>query len=937
MASLNAQISFSDHSSLLQKTNLTSGIAVAVADMNADGLDDVVRLDSARSLSIEYQSPNGEPFTSFTYGSVPGRAWAIAVADVNNDGFNDILTGGRYDDVKVLTAIDNAAAYNLAMLPGETIFVQGANLADIDNDGWLDVFACHDDGESRIWGNNGDGTFAQANDWIDMKTVPVSDNSGNYGSVWTDFDNDGDLDLYIAKCRINVNNPDDPRRINALFVNDGKGNYAEAADRFGLKIKWQSWTSDFQDIDNDGDLDCLVTNHDYNLQLLENDGAGHFTDISEAAGITGLNGEFLQGIMRDFDNDGFVDILTAEPTHLLRNNGDKTFSQISHPFGNSLGTLACGDLNHDGFPDLFAANPCNINSFPCNQPVLDKLWINGGDTSHHFLAVTLEGTTSNRSAVGARLEIHGDWGIQIREVRSGESYGIMNSLTQFFGLGKATAVDYLVVRWTSGTIDVVKNPAIDQFLTLSEGSTCTLPAFDLQTDGDLVLCPGEPPLTLSAPAGYDYLWNNGATSPGITTALPGNYSVIIVDSLGCAAKSNPLLISTDPDETPGIAASGETTFCQGKGIVLTAQSGTDYTWSDGTTGDTLLATGTGDYFVINHGICGDFTSDTLHLDMLPAPAPLVKDTTIATPQPVTLVAQGNAPRWYDSPGAGATPIATGDTLVTPEITETTTFFVEDVYTYGGESFEAGMKEHQGTLFNGNNFNGQLLFDVEQAFTLQQVTVTTDSAGIRVVELRNTAGDVLQADTVDLPAGETVIDLGFFIQPGTGYRLTTNQAMNQATLGTNSPRLRRSDLGVLYPYVTPGVLRITGTNFGAGFYYYFFNWKIQLETTDCSSERIPVTVTLEPSSVRETLPFGSLTLMPNPSDGHFFLDILPVQGGKTALTLCDAYGRPVLEQSFETTSHRSQTVRIDAAYLPPGLYFLIVKTGERIGKAKLAVK
>jgi hypothetical protein len=91
------------------------------------------------------------------------------------------------------------------------------------------VFACHDDAAGRIWGNDGSGALQESNNWIDLATVPASDNSGNYGSVWSDIDNDGDLDLYIAKCRQGVNDPSDPRRINALYINDGAGNYTEAA------------------------------------------------------------------------------------------------------------------------------------------------------------------------------------------------------------------------------------------------------------------------------------------------------------------------------------------------------------------------------------------------------------------------------------------------------------------------------------------------------------------------------------------------------------------------------------------------------------------------------------------------------------------------------------------------------------------------------------
>ena len=86
---------------------------------------------------------------------------------------------------------------------------------DIDNDGVLDVFGCHDDALSRMWRGGEDGTLVPAPEFIDLtdydySEYPDTDHSGNYGTVWTDFDSDGDIDLFIAKCRQFVNDPNDP-------------------------------------------------------------------------------------------------------------------------------------------------------------------------------------------------------------------------------------------------------------------------------------------------------------------------------------------------------------------------------------------------------------------------------------------------------------------------------------------------------------------------------------------------------------------------------------------------------------------------------------------------------------------------------------------------------------------------------------------------------
>jgi hypothetical protein len=928
---LTGQIAFSDKTYLLDNPNgFTSGIAVAIADMNGDGLDDIVRLNNAAQLNIEYQTLNEQVFTHFNYGMVPGEAWAVAVGDVNNDGYCDVMTGGYYDGVKVLTAINNGTGYESATMPGAGIFVQGANFADINNDGHLDVFACHDDGESRIWGNTGTGAFVSADNWIDMATVPVSDNSGNYGSIWTDFDNDGDNDLYIAKCRQGVNDPEDPRRINALFVNDGTNKYSEQAAEFGLKIKWQSWTADFQDIDNDGDMDCLVTNHDYNLQLLENDGTGHFKDISEAAGIARTGG-FLQGIMRDFDNDGFMDIITAEPTYVFRNNGDKTFTEISNPFNGQIGTLAAGDLNNDGFIDIYAAYACGINN-PCGQP--DKMFINEGNDNHYF-GVRLKGVQSNRMGVGARIEIHGAWGVQIREVRSGESYGIMNSLTQYYGLGQETEIDYVVVRWPSGMVDVLANPTADQVLEIEEGKTCTAAGFNLEVSGPTDICPGQS-VTLTAPAGMTYLWNNGSVSQTLTVDQPGNYKLLALDALGCVAVSNLVHVSYIEVEIPFITWVGDTSLCEGNSVVLQAENGASYIWSNGETANEITVSATGNFTVTSPTVCGDVTSEPVHVSVYPAPPPAAENADVFdAPSAITLTAQGSSPHWYDDPTA-IDPLYIGNDFVTPVIGETTTFWVEDLHNYGGGNYETGMPEHQGTLFNGQNFNGQTLFNVSQRMILRQVTVYTDQAGGRVVELRSSSDVVLQSDTFDIPAGITTLDLDFLVEPGNQYKLTTNTAYNLASLGTQSPRLRRSDEAVAYPYETPGVMTITASNFGNGFYYYFYDWQVEAVGTQCVSERIPVVVTFHPNHLNDFAEVGNLSISPNPSSGQFRLEIEAKESGEANFTVSNVTGRALAQGSFFVNEGGSNTQIVDLQGFAPGMYLLQVHMNGHTGRLKLLV-
>ena len=246
-------VSFSTQNNLLTTQNF-SGVAMGVVDLNGDGKDDILRYNQGNFLQVEYQTNPNQTFAHSNIGQVSGSSeWSTCVADVDKNGFNDILVGGAYDNLKLFYNAGGGSNYNAQTINNSNIFVQGSNFADIDNDGWADIFACHDDAESRKYRNNQNGTFSFSPGLINTTTNPISDNSGNYASMWTDYDNDDDLDLYISKCRSGVDNPNDPRRINMLFQNDGNNNFTEVADQANLKIGAQSWVADFADIDNDGD------------------------------------------------------------------------------------------------------------------------------------------------------------------------------------------------------------------------------------------------------------------------------------------------------------------------------------------------------------------------------------------------------------------------------------------------------------------------------------------------------------------------------------------------------------------------------------------------------------------------------------------------------------------------------------------------------------
>ncbi len=490
-ADANAMDPFVESTDLLNNTAVASGAPIAIADMNADGLDDVVRLDGTRFLQIEYQQEDGS-FELFEAGDTNVLSWSIAVADVDGNGYNDIFAGGAFDEKVVYMANDDGTEYVRTTLGGPGIFVQCSSFADINNDGGLDFFVCHDVGKSLVFENDGAGGLAPTYQTLDPVSTVPSDNSGNYGNVWSDYDKDGDFDLYISKCRQGNNNPNSGERLNLLFQNDGSGGYEDVAGDVGLLPRGQTWASDFADIDNDGDLDAFILNHTYNdtdaPSGLYTNTDNEFTEITASAGMVDALEDVGLGIQTyfgDFDNDGYVDLFVSSGQgdhQMFFNNGDQTFTLDNSVFdvGNrTIQSFAVGDLNNDGFLDLVAGfgtffnNPSGGND--------DALLMNPANNGNGWLKVHLRGVDSNLSAVGARIEINGAWGQQTREIRAGESYGVSHSLTEHFGVGDAKSIDSVVITWPSGQVDTIDDVGINQTIDVTEGCPTE---FYADADGD---------------------------------------------------------------------------------------------------------------------------------------------------------------------------------------------------------------------------------------------------------------------------------------------------------------------------------------------------------------------------------------------------------------------------------------------------------------------
>jgi len=425
------------------QTMATSSDICNVADMNGDYLDDIVTVQN-NLITVMKQLPAGGFSTSAyilpSLATLPG--WSIAAGDYDKNGYNDLVFGGG-SRLTVIKANAIGTGYTEVRYP-QSIFTQRTNFIDINNDGNLDLFACHDVAQSHAYRNDGAGNLI-----FDTSFFPTLAVGGNYASIWTDYDNDGDQDMYLAKCRGGAP-VGDPQRINLLYKNNGNGTFTEVGAFAGVNDGAQSWSTAVEDFDNDGDMDFLLSNISDSNRFYRNNGDGTFTDIYATTGIDTQVGSWeLQ--TGDFNNDGFVDFLWQNGRELYINNGNLTFTG----YNIAVSEGGIGDLNNDGFLDIQFGN---------------KIYLNN-PTAKNWIKVNLKGIRSNANGIGARLELHGTWGKQIREIRSGNGFSHQSSLNGHFGIGDATQITKLTIKWPSGTVDTILNPAINQSILVAESST----------------------------------------------------------------------------------------------------------------------------------------------------------------------------------------------------------------------------------------------------------------------------------------------------------------------------------------------------------------------------------------------------------------------------------------------------------------------------------
>jgi len=460
-----------------------------VDDFENDGLLDIVTSDYGQCAPMHFFHNNGDgTFSDRTQqAGLADQLGGLNLiqADYNNDGCLDILVlrgAWEFPQRKSLlrndcdgTFTDVTTAAGLAVPATQT---QTAVWADIDNDGYLDLFVGNENSPAQLFRNKGDGTFED----ISHK-AGIDHTAYTKAVVAADYDNDGYVDFYVSNLDGN----------NFLYHNNHNGTFTDVAAKAGVQKPSQSFAAWFFDYDNDGLPDLFVTSYYVSvdesirsylglapnaetLKLYKNLGNGAFKDVTKEVGLDRV---FMPmgANFGDIDNDGYLDIYlgTGNPVYasvlpnvLLHNKEGKFFTDVTAASGTGElhkgHAVAFADLDNDGDEELLeevgGAVPGDSHAF--------RLFENPGN-SNGWLSVKMVGVKSNRSAIGARIQVTIDEGGHQRAIHrtvgSGGSFGA-SPLEQHIGIGKADRIVAVDVWWPASNsrqhfTNVAKNQAIE--------------------------------------------------------------------------------------------------------------------------------------------------------------------------------------------------------------------------------------------------------------------------------------------------------------------------------------------------------------------------------------------------------------------------------------------------------------------------------------------
>ncbi len=442
----------------------------------------------------------------------PGWAMGVAVGDYDNDGFDDLYVT-CFGPNKLYRNLGNGTFADVTKKAGvgDPRFSTGAAWGDYDRDGKLDLFVTNyvdfkleqlpEFGKGKLclyrgipvqcgprglpgagdtlYHNNGDGTFTDVS-----KQAKVDDPNGYYGLgvMWTDFDDDGWPDIYVA-------NDATP---NYAYRNNHDGTFTEMGLTLGVAvnedgIEQGSMGLSIADYDRDGRLDIIVSNFadDYNT-IYHKNADGTFTDVSRATKTADVSMPYVGWGLKffDYDNDGWLDLLVVNghvypqienaypggsyPQRMLfyRNLKNGTFAEEAEKIGPALMArrasrgAAFGDYDDDGDVDVIVNNLDGVPALLRND---------GGNQAGNWLSLKLTGTgKSNRNAIGARVTVKAGGLAQIEELHGDESYLSHSDWRIHFGLGAVTVADEVTIQWPSGKVEKLTKVKANQVVRLTE-------------------------------------------------------------------------------------------------------------------------------------------------------------------------------------------------------------------------------------------------------------------------------------------------------------------------------------------------------------------------------------------------------------------------------------------------------------------------------------
>lgn len=287
-------------------------------------------------------------------------------------------------------------------------------------------------------------------------------------------------------------------------------------------------------------------------------------------------------------------------------------------------------------------------------------------------------------------------------------------------------------------------------------------------------------------------------------------------------------------------------ICNNTPVLLSLPAiGGTYQWSTGETTSFITVNNPGYYSCVMTTSCGTLVSDTIHVLKVNTAEPVINPPTpICSGETATInasVATGQV-NWYDDINAQL-PIHTGPSFTTPNLFWGTTYFAENIIGGNQQLLYSEPKDHTGNSnYSPNHYNGEVWFKTFKHFLLKSVKVHTDFPGERRIEIRNSSGIVVQSQLVNIPYGTSRITLNFSIAPG-DWIMTTNESQNVQVLGNTGPRLKRSSFAgnTIYPVGLNNALSIENSNYGLDYYYYFYDWEVLIQPSNCLSNKVQVIV------------------------------------------------------------------------------------------------